>query len=168
MQPQSFHFSSPKVFYRVPVRFFLKLAMTLTWLEVSKGPQGCQCESQSVLQSPLESPSGLQPHLGPLPCESQPTSALASCPDTLGLLGFCYRTFISFPPLNIRYLQTLDRLIFISVSRLSSTTFLLGEAFSLLTPTSTAGCSGVQSPLCESAVPSLLHICIFSTPPARL
>ena len=115
--------------------------MTLTWSEVSKGPQGCQCESQSLLQSPLESPSLLQPHLGPLPCESQPPAALTSCPDALRL---CYLSFISFPPLCILYLQPLDRLIFISLLSLSSTTSLLGEAFPLLSPTSTVQCSGVQ------------------------
>lgn len=140
--------------------------MTLTGSEVSKGPQGCHCKSQGILQNPLELPSLLQPHLGPHPCETQPTAALASCPDALKLFCFCYLTFISFPPLCTLYLQPLDRLIFISLLRLSSTTFLLGEAFPLLIPTSTVGCSGVQFPIPVTMQSrSLLHICIFSIPP---
>lgn len=96
-------------------------------LKCPKGPWGYQYKSWSLLQSPPGLPPLLQPHMGPpLDCPASHTSSKLPW----YLLCLNYLTSRSFPPLWTLYLQFLDRLIFFSVSRLSSTTFLLEEEFS--------------------------------------
>lgn len=65
----------------------------------------------------------------------QPTAVWQIALMPWGRLCFCSLTYISLLPLSTLCLQPLDMLISISLLRLSSTVFLPGEEFPLLTPT---------------------------------
>lgn len=109
--------------------------MALTYLEVFKRSPVLSVRSQIFLQSPVNClcySSLTWDHSQALP---QPTAAWQIALMPWGRLGFCYLSYISLLPLSTLCLQPLDMLISISLLRLSSTIFLPGEEFPLLTPT---------------------------------